>query len=165
MSVLSLIKRIFVREKGSSPTSEYAFTDEDRQNSAELRKIRAKRKQILEEIELKKAIADLRLVEEELEDYDDDEEVEENGGTMEDKLFMQILSMAQQKQQPVQQKQEEQKRTMTDEEIVNIIKSFPSNQIKMAKSLPDSVLKSMIAQKMPVSEETIDRAINILRSF
>jgi hypothetical protein len=54
---------------------------------------------------------------------------------------------------------------MTDEEIKKIISGFDKKHIKRAKLLPDKVLFDKIADQFPtISDQSIDRAIQILRS-
>lgn len=166
MSILSLFNK---KKKKVSPISGTTFTDEDRERSAEIRKMKAERKRILEEIEIEKAKAELEMTKRELQDMLSESIEEESEGSMEDKIMLQLLSMAQIKQQQQQTPKEESLKEeplqhMTDEEIKTAISNIPKQYLKMAKAMPDGVLGSKIAELLPVDDDTIKRAILILRS-
>jgi len=55
-------------------------------------------------------------------------------------------------------------KTMTDEEIINLLKTFPKSQLNMAKMMPEGILKDMILDKVPITEEAAERAIKILKT-
>jgi len=175
---------LFKRKEKAEKAEKYTFSDEDRESSLELRKIRAERKKVLEEIRLEKEKAQLKKVQLELEDFYADEEEEETpaASNMEDVLLMQLLQNlggnGQAQAAPgaspfaathtnppteVQPPAAPVLQNMNDDEITAFINQFDRKQIRMARVMPENVLRTMISQRLPVDEDTINRAINIIK--
>lgn len=144
------------------------FTDEDRAASLELRRLKAKKKKLIEEMELEEKQMELLEIKQRRREL-----IETMGGgsklTMEDRIMEGLLGMAQQtaaaRQQATQTTLEpmEELRDFTDEEIVDTIGNLPPHIVEMGRKMPDDVVKTYIMDKMPVTEKTALRAVQLLK--
>jgi hypothetical protein len=155
-------------------TPNHTFSDEDRQASAELRRYKSDLKK--QELEIEKLKIDRKKLEmqAEIEDlkeelFGEDEEDISEARTPEDLLMpilMKVLSGGNQQENVQNEPPQQQEINLSDEEIKEFLESQPKSYIKQAKKIPDSMLKKLIEQQVPVklNEDTINRAIKIVKS-
>jgi hypothetical protein len=151
----------------------YEHSLEVRRNEAELRRLRHQVK--VEEQRLQ--IADLRA---QLDEYrpDDDNENASTGGLSPENMLMTIIAnaltspkapgaSAEFSQNPPILTDERSGGApgaeLTDEQIKEIINKLPKNQVKIARSMPDPIIKDYLKKNFPYDDSTINRAILILK--
>lgn len=155
----------------ASPLSDYALSDDDREASKEVRKLKAEQRKLTEELKLEKLRAQVDKERWEIEQlkaelYGDDEEEEPN--TTEQMLIPLLMGAFRQPQQqtsdglPVQSVS---KVTYSDQEIGQLIQQIPAKYRKQACKLPESTLKKLIIGYQPnIADETADRAVKLLKT-
>lgn len=154
----------------ASPLSDYALSDDDREASKEVRKLKAEQRKLTEELKLEKLKAQVNKERWEIEQlkaelYGYDEEEEPN--TTEQLLIPLLMGAFRPPQQaseglPVQSVS---KVTYSDQEIEQLIQQIPAKYRKQACKLPESTLKKLIIGYQPnISEETADRAVKLLKT-
>lgn len=163
-----------IKRKGykPSPKSGYTFDDEDQHHATEVKRLKAEQRKLQAEMALERQKLEFEKQKFELESlrdelYGDDEEDEQEGSSL-DKMLVPILMGAFVKQPappvdstPVASVQKVQ---YTDDEIREILKQVPKHYIKLAQKMDDTtVRKFLYAQQPNVSDDTIERALKILR--
>jgi G3E family GTPase len=160
-----------IERKKKDNRHNYDFSDLDREQAVQKRKVNAELRKVKQEIEIAKAKAELYDLQEILEEYNAEEEPAEEikeGLSLEDTLLLKLLGGVNLSgiQTPIQTATEEKKPfSLSDEEIRSFIVSQPKAAIKAAKALPDAILKERIKAQLPeIDEDSVNRAIAILRS-
>jgi len=138
---------------------------EVRKNDAELRRLRHELKVAQQRTEIEEAKQYLN----EMRGMDDGEDAHTSG--IEEKLLEMILLkvLAPQNQQPaasqnIPQTPDSDAITLTDDEIRATISEVPKHYLKLAKGMPDEQLKQIVKQRGNFSEDTLNRALHIIRN-
>lgn len=175
MSGKGLLSRLFSKNKTN-------LTDEDRQLALQYRRMNNEARQAERMLEQQNRL--LALKEQQAIFLNNLADVKGGKSEADDMLsnFMQLLlaSKLQQPQQPTnlntvspspavmpipQQEQQEQTPELDDEQILEIIESFPKSQRKLASKLDDNTLIVMVKKKFPeFNDATIYRALELFRS-
>jgi len=172
MSRLMGIFSLFKSKKQSFP---YEFSEEDRYNSAEVRKL--KQQMRIEQLKLEneniRLEAELRNAElrSRIADLLPEGEM---GDDIAEQMFMPIIqnalggkgisSFLSNKNQTEQPSPTPARASLTDEQLRDIRDSLPSGARKFAKTAPDSVLSTIILQQIPaLTQEELSRALVIAR--
>lgn len=148
----------------------YKFTDEDRNMSSLTRTITAQTKELEKTFALKNKIAQLNMLQAEL---DTKSQPAEQETSLEAMAIQTILGAFMNRGQPQAQPQQQEvpktqpnnlEVTMTDEEILEIIKTnVTPQQREMAKKMQPETLAKIIKSRFPnLSVESIARAIELL---
>ena len=166
---MSFLTKIFGTKE--QKLERYQFNDNDRQTSADLRLLRAKRKSVLEQIEIEKANLELQKAKIELEDLKaelmEDEDDEESGSTADAMITTLLTSVLAANKQPTAPIVEQPQQTvLTDDDIKNIVHSIPEKYLKMARKMPEEQLRSIGKMQMPnLSDLDLNRAIAYIKSL
>ncbi|MBR9702436.1 hypothetical protein GOV10_00225 [Candidatus Woesearchaeota archaeon] len=158
MSIQSFLGRILGKKKRYS----YDFTDADRENSAEIRRLKGELRQSKKMLCLKQEIGELRNLAFDLRSEDDFEDVEEQPDFL-NGMLEKLISGALTPQQPTEA-QTSQLIDMNDDELKQVIATIPKRQLTIAKKLDDDTLIKVASSHFPALNETsVKRAIALLR--
>lgn len=165
---MSFLTKIFGTKE--QKLERYQFNDNDRQTSADLRLLRAKRKSVLEQIEIERANLELQKAKIELEDLKaellEDDDDEESGSTADAMITTLLTSVLAANKQPTAPVVEPQQTSLSDEDIKNIVHSIPEKYLKMARKMPEEQLRSIGKMQMPnLSDLDLNRAIAYIKSL
>lgn len=173
------VKRFF---KGRHPQHNHDWSDGDRALSLEKRRLNREMKQMREKIELegmRATIEDLKDNLDEAREYegDDAEEPESMEKVVEQMLMKKLMqgftSPPNQQNTPSSEVGAVsasippvtlQNPHISDDDILIMIGSVPKKHLKMANSMPDSVLKAVILKNAAVDEVTAERVIQMFRN-
>lgn len=149
----------------TTSSRKYSFSEEDREASAELRSLRQQIKMEKERYQLEKARAELEDLRESLQPEDDGEDGGED--STEDALLKMLMTNAMQQPQqlntPPPSSQHTTEVSMSDAEILHVLKGVPKPQRVLLKTLPDKVLAPKIKQQFNVDDDTVQRALVLIR--
>jgi len=168
MSILSLFKK---------KNKYYNITDEDRQKSIEIRKIKKEQNNLLFDMEILKKKADIQKVQLEInkikaEIFDEEEEYEEleqKDNSSELMLMSLITNLFQKGNTNAQPQQIESPPkvsvSLPDSELKTVLKSIPKLQQKILKAMSDENLNALLIDKFPIyDDDTRSRAIKLLKA-
>lgn len=168
--------------------TKYKFTDADNELAAETRRMRRERAQLRHKIELEKDRADLEELRRELDeardyDFEEDETQFDSSKMIEQFALQQFLKIMQSKsssddaptsmwpasdhsgpmapEQPAASGVSD----VSDEDIQTLIENIPKNHKKLAKNMPDSILKAYILKQYAITPTTANRAVEMFRSM
>jgi len=172
----------FLRKKEQKTTDIYKFTDEDRQNSAELRKLKKEQTMAelneqheirMKELELRKLEQEAKIEELRFELYGDEEEEEEDNVI--ESSFMKIIEgmsgnflNGQNKiptaSPPVQQAEISQEIVLSQEQIESIYQQYKP-YMKKVKKMSDEEIKGYLKTNYPqISEKSVNDLLVRVRS-
>jgi len=160
--IFQRLKKAFSKEKRGG---NHTFTDTDRDLSAMTRDIKAqikRTKQMIQLKELREMLDDMR--------GDREEEDEDDFNNPVIAMLLQGLLSGQNKGEvnanpfSLQPQQPKEKPSMTDQEIQDFLCTLPKTHLKLIQALPENVLRLKIAEQLPVDDDTITRAIYLIKN-
>lgn len=180
MGIKQAIKALFQKEtievKEKDNRNNHTFTDEDREHSWEMRRLRQETARIQQKMQLMQQRKELEELKAEL--YDEDETEDDDNNDLMD-MLSQIIMASRNNQggntfagnemnsninnSPQSPSNPQQNRTFTDDDIRNFIKSQNKIYVKIAKKTDKNNLKEKIREKMPLTDADYERAYEILQ--
>lgn len=170
MALFKFLKKKSTRNRGfdDEETGEQAreFSLDKRRLNKELRELRHEKEKIKGDIEIQKLKAEL--------DYLKGTDEEEEGSGSEDKminmLMLKLLSGGSLKNpSPAQEVTSTVSPpvllNLSDEDLKKAIGEMPKKLLKIAKKMPDEIIKANILKYVNVDEDTLKRAVVLVRNF
>jgi len=156
-----------VEIKQKDPRANYEMTEEDRQHSVEMRRLRQETARMQQRMELMRQKAELRELKAEL--FDEEEDGEDNDGDI-SSMLLQLLNTVKGGQMPPaaseigrQPSPQTYQTALSDQDIRDfIIKNVDRPTIEKSKKMPKELVKRQIIQMSGVTEQEAERAHHIL---